>query len=52
MLILLGVVMVGGWLTLIHLTVRNEVRFEDKQAEEMREFRERYHNGQKRNLRK
>ena len=41
MLILLGVVLVGGWITLINLTVRNEVRFEDKQIEEMREFRER-----------
>ena len=40
-LILLGAVFVGGWITLIHLTVRNEVRFEDKQIKEMREFRER-----------
>lgn len=40
-LILIGTAFVGGWITLIHLAVRNEVRFEDKQIEEMREFIER-----------
>lgn len=40
-LILIGTAFVGGWITLINLIVRNEVRFEDKQIEEMREFRER-----------
>ena len=30
-LILIGVAFLGGWITLIHLVVRNEVRFEDKQ---------------------
>lgn len=40
-LILIGTAFVGGWITLINLTVRNEVRFEDKQIEEMREFNER-----------
>ena len=51
-LILLGAVFVGGWITLINLAVRNEVRFEDKQIEEMRELRERSNDDQKRNLRK
>ena len=41
MLILLGAAFMGGWMTLINLTVRNEVMFEDKQLEEMREFTER-----------
>ena len=40
-LILLGAAFMGGWMTLINLTVRNEVRFEDNQIEEMREFTER-----------
>ena len=40
-LILLGAAFMGGWMTLINLTVRNEVMFEDKQLEEMREFTER-----------
>ena len=40
-LILIATAFIGGWLTLIHLTVRNEVRFENKQIEEMREFLER-----------
>lgn len=39
--ILIGTAFVGGWITLIHLAVRNEVRFEDKQIEEMRGFLER-----------
>lgn len=41
MIILIIIAIVSGWITLIHLTVRNEVRFEDEQIEEMREFRER-----------
>ena len=44
-LILLGAAFVGGWITLINLTVRNEVRFEDKQIKEMREFWERDNDG-------
>ena len=40
-LILLGAAFMGGWMTLINLTVRNGVMFEDKQLEEMREFTER-----------
>ena len=40
-LILLGAAFMGGWMTLINLTVRNEVMFEDKQLEEMQEFTER-----------
>lgn len=40
-LVLLGAAFIGGWMTLINLTVRNEVRFEDKQIEEMLEFTER-----------
>ena len=40
-LILIGIAFVGGGTTLINLVVRNEVMFEDKQIEEMREFIER-----------
>ena len=40
-LTLLGAMFIGGWLTLVSLTVQNEVRFEDKQIEEMKEFTER-----------
>ena len=40
-LILLGITFAAGWITLINLVVQNEVKFEDKQIEEMREFSER-----------
>jgi len=39
-LILIGIAFVGGWITLINLAVQNEVRFENKQIEEMRAFLE------------
>ena len=40
-LILIGAAFLGGWITLIHLAMRNEVRFEDKQIKGMREFNNR-----------
>lgn len=40
-LALIGSVFVGGWATLVHLTIKNEVRFEDSQIKEMREFNKR-----------
>ena len=40
-LILLGITFTTGWITLINLAVQNEVKFEDKQIEEMLEFSER-----------
>lgn len=41
MIILIIIAFASGWVTLVHLAVQNEVRFENKQIEEMREFRER-----------